>query len=146
MCISRLPPHVWGLMDQMSIEKKPTAAFEQVVQETKFSCQFSSDLGWLWHFDISNIFKHIRPSNLLGSPILSISIYFDIYPDASMQQLRVRVGIQLDSRSPAWQEKFPETEAFDYGPSLARKLYNLAAKMKIQKHRELWLKATLWQD
>jgi hypothetical protein len=73
-------------------------------------------------------------------------IYFDIYPDASMQQQRVRVGMQLDSRSPAWQEKFPETEAFDYGPSLARKLYNLAAKMKIQKHRELWLKATLWQD
>eukprot|EP00435_Cladocopium_sp_Y103_P075303 s223_g56.t1 len=44
------------------------------------------------------------------------------------------------------QEKFPETEAFDYGPSLARKLYKLAEKRKVQKHQELWSKVVSGTD
>lgn len=39
------------------------------------------------------------------------------------------------------QEKFPGTEAFKAGPSLAGKLYELAEKKKEKKHRELWSKA-----
>eukprot|EP00438_Fugacium_kawagutii_P024426 Skav202099 [mRNA] locus=scaffold1980:24708:37417:+ [translate_table: standard] len=38
-------------------------------------------------------------------------------------------------------EKFPGTEAFKSGPSLAGKLYELAEKKKEKKHRELWSKA-----
>lgn len=39
------------------------------------------------------------------------------------------------------QEKFPGTDAFHNGPSLAEKLYELAEKKKEKKHRELWSKA-----